>query len=45
MPLPIDMEEEQRREFSLIFHGRLNLARQYLRDALDLIEILLERQT
>ncbi len=42
--LPIDMEKEERREFARIFHERLNLARECLRDALAAIDVLLVRK-
>ena len=41
--LPMDMEDEDRREFSRLFHERFNLAREYLREAFAAIEILLKR--
>ena len=39
--MPIDMEEEERREFSRLFHERINLARECLRDAFAAIDTLL----
>lgn len=42
--LPVDMLEEEKREFSQLFHERLNLARGCLRDTFAAIDILLERK-
>ncbi len=42
--LPIDMDEEERREFSRLFHERINLARECLTDAFAAIDMLLKRK-
>ena len=41
--LPTDMDETERHEFLGLFHERLKLARECLKDAFAAINILLER--
>ena len=42
--VPADMDEEERREFSRLFHERLNLARECLTDAFAAFDMLLKRK-